>query len=184
MDISDTIIANSEQINADDLLGGPVTATITGVEKGTAEQPVFIHLAEFPGRTFRPAKSVRRVLVAGWGAEASAYVGRRLTIYNDQTVKWAGQEIGGVRVSALSHIDKPMTVALTVSRGKRTPITIQPLPTDTGALEAALADITNADSIPTLKAAWDLAGTRGLAAHPDVVAAKERRKTELTKEEA
>jgi hypothetical protein len=184
MDISDTIVANSEQINADDLLGGPVTATITGVEKGTADQPVFIHLAEFPGRTFRPAKSVRRVLVAGWGAEASAYVGRRLTIYNDQTVKWAGQEIGGVRVSALSHIDKPMTVALTVSRGKRTPITIQPLPTDTGALGAALADINNAESIPALKAAWDLAGKRGLAAHPDVVALKERRKTEIAEEEA
>lgn len=181
MDISDTIVANSEQINADDLLGGPVTATVTGVEKGTAEQPVFIHLAEFPGRTFRPAKSVRRVLVAGWGPEASAYVGRRLTIYNDPTVRWAGQEIGGVRVSALSHIDKPLTVALTVSRGKKAPVTVQPL-IDSDNLRAALDDIAKADSMPALKAAWDLAGKRRVAGHPDVVGAKEQRKIELTEE--
>jgi hypothetical protein len=184
MDIADTIIPDSSQVNAEDLLSGPRTVTITGVEKGTADQPVFVHLAEFPGRTYRPAKSMRRLMVAAWGAEASAYVGRRLTIFTDPTVKWGGQEVGGVRIAAMSGIDKPMTVALTVSRGKRNPFTIQPLPSDMGGLEAALADIANADSIPTLKAAWDLAGTRGIQNHPDVVALKERRKTELTPKEA
>ena len=127
MDLSDSIQANSEQVNAEDLLGGPVTATITGVEKGTADQPVFIHLDAFPGRTFRPAKSVRRVLVAAWGSDSSAYVGRSVTIYNDPTVRWAGQAVGGVRISHLSHIDQPITVALTVSRGKRAPFTVQPI---------------------------------------------------------
>jgi len=127
MDISDTIIANSEQVNADDLLGRSITATITGVEKGTADQPVFVHLDAFPGRTYRPAKSMRRVLVAAWGTESAAYVGRQITLYNDPTVRWGGQEVGGVRISGLSHIDKPMTVALTVSRGKRSPYIVQPI---------------------------------------------------------
>jgi hypothetical protein len=133
MDISGTIEPNSEQINAEDLLAGPRTVTVTGVEKGTTEQPVFVHLAEFPGRTFRPAKSVRRIIVAAWGAEASAYTGRRLTIYNDHTVRWAGQEIGGVRISHMSDLSEPLTVLLSVSRGKRQAVTIQPLepPKDT-----------------------------------------------------
>jgi hypothetical protein len=125
---------------------------------------------------------MRRVLIAAWGTEASAYVGRRIQIYGDPTITFGRDAVGGIRIRALSHITEPLTVALTVTRGKRAPFTVQPLPTDTAGLEAALADIANADSIPTLKAAWDLAGKRGLAAHPDVVAAKERRKTELTEE--
>src|SRR5690606_20382540 len=61
MDITDTITPNSEQLNAEDLLVGPRTYTVTGVEEGTADQPVFIHLSEVPGRTYRPGKSMRRV---------------------------------------------------------------------------------------------------------------------------
>lgn len=182
LDISGTIQPTSEQINAEDLLAGPMTVTITGVAKGTADQPVFIRLAEFADRTYRPGKSMRRILVAAWGPEADAYIGKRITIYNDPKVKWAGQEVGGIRIAAMSGIDKPMTVALTVTRGSRKPFTVQPLPSDTDPLEAALTDIRNADSIPALKAAWDLAGKRGVANNPDVVAAKEKRKTELTKE--
>lgn len=127
MDIADTIAPNSEQVNAEDFLAGPRTVTITAVEKGTADQPVFIHLAEFEGRTYRPAKSMRRLLIVCWGAEASAYVGRRLELYQDPTVRWGGKEVGGIRISRLSHISGPQTVNLTVSRGKRAPFTVQPL---------------------------------------------------------
>lgn len=183
MDLSPTTQANSEQVNAEDLIAGPRTVTITGVKKGTADQPVFIDLAEFPGRTFRPAKSVRRVLVAAWGPDSSAYIGRKLTIFNDPTVRWAGQEVGGVRISAMSHIDKPLTVALTVSRGKRAPFTVQPLADGTQVLEAVLNDIQNATSIPALKTAWDVAGTRKMQGHPDVIAATNKRKAELGKDE-
>jgi hypothetical protein len=184
MDLAHSIEPNSEQLNAEDLLAGPMTVTITGVKKGTADQPVFIQLAEFADRTYRPGKSMRRILVAAWGAEADAYVGRRVTIYNDPKVKWAGQEVGGIRIRALSHITKPLTVALTVTRGKRAPFTVQPIPTDTAALKSALADIAGAESIPALKAAWDLAGKRGVQGHADVVAAKETRKTELAGKDA
>jgi hypothetical protein len=182
MDIRKTTEPDSSQLNYDDVATTPLTITVTEVKAGGPDQPVELHNAEYPGRPYKPGKSMRRVLIAAWGTEASAYVGRRITLYGDPTIKFGKDAVGGIRIRALSHITEPLTVALTVTRGKRAPFTVQPLPSDTGALEAALADIANADSIPTLKAAWDLAGKRGLAAHPDVVAAKERRKTELAEE--
>jgi hypothetical protein len=128
MDISNTIEVDSSQLNADDLIGSPRTVTITGVNKGAADQPVNIELAEFPGRAYRPCKSMRRVLVLAWGSDASAYVGRRLTLFNDPSVKWGGQSVGGIRIAAMSHIQSRITVSLTVSRGKRSPFTVDPLP--------------------------------------------------------
>jgi hypothetical protein len=182
MDITRTVEPKSDQLNYDDVASTPLTITVTEVKAGGPEQPVELHNSEYPGRPYKPGKSMRRVLIAAWGTEASAYVGRRITLYGDPTIKFGKDAVGGIRIRALSHLTEPLTVALTVTRGSRKPFTVQPLPSDTGALEAALADIANADSIPALKAAWDLAGTRGTQNHPDVVALKERRKTELAEE--
>ena len=128
MDITDSLAANSAQQNYDEYLAGPKTVTVAEVTQGTAEQPVNVELVEFPGKPFKPAKSVRRVLAAAWGTDASKWAGRRLTIYGDASVRYGGKEVGGLRVSHVSHIDKPITVALTVTRGKRAPFTVQPLP--------------------------------------------------------
>ena len=128
MDLTDSIAPKSDQLNAEDLLSGPRTFTITEVRKGaSAEQPVDVVLAEFPGRPFKPSKTVRRILVAAWGPEADAYTGRRMTLYRDPEVRFGGSEVGGIRVSHLSHIDKPLTVALTVTRGKRAAHKVMPL---------------------------------------------------------
>ncbi|HET6917066.1 MAG TPA: hypothetical protein VFH56_13320 [Acidimicrobiales bacterium] len=127
VDLTDTIIPRSDQLNSDDMLTGPRTVTITDVRQGSNEQPVDIHLAEYPGRPFRPSKTVRRILVAAWGKDGDAYVGRRLTLYRDPDVKFGGQDVGGIRVSHMSHIDKPMKLALTVSKGKKAPFTVKPL---------------------------------------------------------
>ena len=128
MDITDSLAANSAQQNYDEYLAGPKTVTVAEVRQGTAEQPVNVEWVEFPGKPFKPAKSVRRVLAAAWGTDASKWTGRRLTIYGDPSVRYGGKEVGGLRVSHVSHIDKPLTVALTVTRGKRAPFTVQPLP--------------------------------------------------------
>ena len=128
MDITDSLAANSAQQNYDEYLAGPKTVTVAEVRQGTVEQPVNVELVEFPGKPFKPAKSVRRVLAAAWGTDASKWAGRRLTIYGDASVRYGGKEVGGLRVSHVSHIDKPITVALTVTRGKRAPFTVQPLP--------------------------------------------------------
>ena len=127
MDLSDSIIPKSDQLNAEDLLSGPRTVTVEKVTAGNAEQPVFVHLVEFPGRPFKPSKTVRRILVSAWGRESSAYTGRRMTLYCDPTVRFGGIEVGGIRVSHLSHIDKPMNLALTVTRGKRAQTHVEPL---------------------------------------------------------
>jgi len=128
MDITDTIAPKSDQLNAEDLLAGPRTFTVEKVTAGSAEQPVDIHLMEFPGRPFKPSKTVRRLLVAAWGPEASNYTGRRMTLYRDPAVKFGGMDVGGIRVSHLSDIDKRIQVALTVTRGKRSLFTVEPLP--------------------------------------------------------
>lgn len=121
LDMTESIAPKSDQMNSDDLLSGPRTFTIAEVREASSdEQPVDVVLAEFPkGRPFKPSKSMRRVMVQAWGVDASAYVGKRLTLFRDPTVKWGGQDVGGIRISAMSHIDKPMVLALTVTRGKK-----------------------------------------------------------------
>lgn len=128
MDISATTAPRSDQQNFDDYQAGPRTVTITEVKAGTAEQPVEIHLAEFPGRPYKPSKSMRRVLVAAWGPEASTYVGRRMKLVGDPSVKFGGIALGGIKIAALSDIDQRLSISLTVSKGKRAPHTVDPLP--------------------------------------------------------
>jgi hypothetical protein len=126
MDITDTLSPKSDQLDAVDLLGGPRTFTITSVTEGNAEQPVQVHLAEFP-RVWRPGKSMRRVLAACWGPQAGEWTGRRVTLYCDPKVKFGGDEVGGTRISHLSHIDSVRKIPLLVTKGRSAVFTVQPL---------------------------------------------------------
>ena len=126
MDISDTLAPNSDQLDAVDLIGQPRTFTITKVSKGSAEQPVDIHLAEFP-RVWRPGKSMRRVLAACWGTDAAQWTGRRVTLYCDEKVRFGNDVVGGTRISHLSHIDGPKSIPLLISRGKSASFKVLPL---------------------------------------------------------
>ena len=129
MDMTETVVPKSDQLNADDLMSGPRTFTVAEVRIREGEQPVAVKLAEFPdARPFYPCKSMRRVMIMGWGADANKYAGRRLTLYRDPAVRFGGLDVGGIRISHMSHLDKPLTVALTVTRGKRAPYKVQPLP--------------------------------------------------------
>lgn len=127
MDLASTIIPRSDQLNAEDLLAGPVTVTVESVTAGNAEQPVNVRLVEFPGRPYKPSKTMRRVLVKMWGRESDAYAGRRLTLYRDPDVKFGGIKVGGIKISHLSHIDGPATLVLTETKGKRVPHEVRPL---------------------------------------------------------
>jgi hypothetical protein len=133
MDLTESIAPKSDQLNAEDLLTGPRTFTVSEVRAGSAEQPVDVHLAELPGRPYRPSKTMRRVMVAAWGKEAAVYAGRRLTLYRDPEVTFGRDKVGGIKISHLSHIDKPLPVSLTVTRGKRANHTVEPLPDATPA---------------------------------------------------
>lgn len=152
MDITDTLAPKSDQLDAVDLShSGPRTFTITDVSKGAPDQPVNIHLAEFP-RVWRPGKSMRRVLAAAWGTNAQQWIGRRVTLYCDPTVKFGGEAVGGIRVSHLSHIDKPTKVPLIVTRGKSAMFTVQPLTDATPTL-----DVATSTDIDALRAAYKTA---------------------------
>lgn len=129
MNISKAIIAKSDQLNSSDLIGGPQTVTIAEVREGNADQPVQIHLVEWPGRPFKPSKTVLRILDYAWGEETDDWPpGARMTVFRDPTAKWAGEEVGGIRVSHLSHIDGPFKLALRESQKKSVLWTIEPLP--------------------------------------------------------
>lgn len=144
-DLGDTIEPRSDQLNAEDLLTGPVTVTITEVRKSKADQPIDIVTAEYgPGRPFKPSKTVRRILVLAWGRQGAVYVGRRMTLYRDPDVRFGGEQVGGIRVSHLSHIGRPLTMTLTETRGKRKPHRVEPLP-DLTPLEQLRAEWQTAD---------------------------------------
>lgn len=144
-DLGDTIEPRSDQLNAEDLLTGPVTVTITEVRKSKADQPIDIVTAEYgPGRPFKPSKTVRRILVLAWGRQGGVYVGRRMTLYRDPDVRFGGEAVGGIRVSHLSHIGRPLTMTLTETRGKRKPHRVEPLP-DLSPLEQLRAEWQTAD---------------------------------------
>lgn len=128
MDLRNTIIPNSNQVNADDLISGPKTIRIRDVKVIDSEtQPVSIYFDGDDNKPYKPSKGMRRVLVALWGANAKDYIGRYLTLYRDEKVKFGGIEVGGIRISHASHINEPTRVLETVGRGKRRPITIEVL---------------------------------------------------------
>lgn len=129
VDMSQFIAPKSDQLNADDLIAGPRTITITRVtgNEGNAEQPVNCFFEGDNGKPFRPCKSMRRVMVKVWGADTSKYPGRSMTIYRDPKVKWGGMEVGGIRISHMTDIDKPEVMALTETRSARKPYTVHPL---------------------------------------------------------
>ena len=147
----------SDQLNADDLVGGKRIVTVAGVRPGTAEQKYDI-LIEGETRVWRPPLTVLRLLIAAWGDEAAAWVGRRAELYRDPSVRFGSDAVGGIRISALSHIDKQLRVALTEKRGKRAMHTVEPLP-DAPAATPALTDgeIEAATTVAELRALWSSA---------------------------
>ena len=117
-DLSDTIVAKSDQLNSDDLVVDKLI-TVTGVSRGNNENPVIINYQGDDGRPFKPCKTVRRILIAAWGEDGSGWIGKQALLFNDKTVLWAGKEHGGVRIRALSGIMKPLNVKLSYTRGKK-----------------------------------------------------------------
>lgn len=162
-DMSSVIVPKSDQINADDFIAGPQTITITDVQiKGGQEQPVSIYF-DGSDKAFRPCKSMSRVLVHAWGPDAKVYVGRSLTLYRDPSVKWGGLEVGGIRISHMSHIDGKLQMQLTATKGQRRPHVVLPLAAPAPKADAAnaaslIAEINACADKPTLVKWWKANG--------------------------
>jgi hypothetical protein len=151
--MTESIIPRSDQINADELIGGPATYTIREVVEGKAEHPFDFLLVETE-RAYRPSKTMRRVIVNAWGKDTKTYVGRRLTLYREDSIMFAGQRVGGIRISAMSDIDGPVETSSQITRGKREKFVVQPLsaePTTDERIASLRAEFRTADE--TRKAA-------------------------------
>lgn len=124
--LADTIIPKSEQLNADDLIAGPITVTVEGVKRSSSpDQPIDILISGH--RPFRPCKSMRRVLISVWGDKGSEWIGQSMTLYRDESVKYGGVAVGGIRISHVTGIDKRRDLMLTSTRSKREMYTVNPL---------------------------------------------------------
>jgi hypothetical protein len=161
----------SDQWNADDFIGGPMTFTIAGVKVGKAEQKYDIELVEGQGRSWRPPLTMLRLLIAAWGDEASDWAGRRVRLYRDESVRFGADAVGGIRISHMSHLPdgKAFSAMLTSTRGRRARVSVEPLPaaiTDAEVVELKqrLADAGTADELASVAA--DLKG-RELGVHRD-----------------
>lgn len=193
-DLSLTIAPKSDQLNADDLIAGPRTIRITRVSgRETAEQPIAINFEGDGGKPYLPCKSMRRVLVQVWGKDGTQYPGRALTLYRDAEVLFGGLKVGGIRISHMSDISEPVTMALTATRANKKPFTVRPLAAAPAEPDAATkwaqAYLTKIDSLSNAEALETFA--TGKAAkleelravrpelHEQVSAALERRRKEL-----
>lgn len=126
-DFLQTTQAKSDQINAADLLGGPLVCQINDIQMtGSADQPISIFVDSHP-QPWKPSKTSRRVLAACWSdAEPSDWVGRFVVLYNDPSVIWAGKAEGGIRCSHLSHISERKTIMVNATRGKKAAQVVEP----------------------------------------------------------
>lgn len=127
-DMRAVIVPKSDQQNYDDYIGGLTkTIKVTKVSIKAGEQPTSIFFEGDNGKPYKPCKSMARVLVHCWGADANKYIGRSMTLYGDPNVVYAGAKVGGIRISHLSDISEPVTMALTATRSNRKPFTVHPL---------------------------------------------------------
>lgn len=181
IDMVKTIEAKSNQLNADDIMAAPITVRITKVSAGNSEQPIAINYEGDNNKPFYPCKSMRRVLVAVWGVNAAEYIGRSMTLYRDPEVKFGGIAVGGIRISHMTGIDKPIVMALTATRANKKPYTVKPLVVTTPdySAEKALLEVAANEGLEEFKQAW-----LGLDANIQTALFeyKEELKQQLTKE--
>ena len=122
---ADTIKPKSDQLNADDLLVGPMTVTVTDVKRGPVDQPV--HISIEGQQPYKPCKSLRLVIISALCDKGADWIGKSMTLYCDPSVKFGGVELGGIRISHMSDIKAVMNIMLTASRGRKSMFTIKPL---------------------------------------------------------
>ncbi len=147
--VNHAIQAKSDQLNFDDFGSHKRVITITEVRVLMGDQPVSIFYPDHKGKPWKPSKGMIRLICEAWGEETDNWIGKSIELYGDATVKWAGKEQGGIRISALSHIEKSgLTAFIALSRGKRRKATIplliveppKPTPEDQQWIDAIKAD--------------------------------------------
>jgi len=118
----------SDQLNADDLIGGPMTITVTEVRvRGDGDQRVSVYFQGDNGKPFKPCKSMIRVMAHIWGDDSDKAVGQSMTLFCDPSVKFGGDAVGGIRISHMTGLKSDKSFGLTATRGCRNRYTVKPL---------------------------------------------------------
>lgn len=121
-DVSFALEAKSDQLNAVDIMGAEPVIRVRDVKVQKGEQPVWIYFDGDNNRPWKPSKGMLRLLAGAWGRDSKQWIGKYARLYFELTVKYAGQEVGGIRIRSLSDIDaRGLTFALTINRQKREP---------------------------------------------------------------
>ena len=113
-DISHTLVAKSDQLNAGDL-AAPIVVTVRGVRVTSEDQPVVVDIGD-DYRPWKPCKGMRRLLARAWGTNTDAWSGHRVELFNDERAMWAGEAVGGIRVSAMSGIARATSYNMRTSK--------------------------------------------------------------------
>jgi hypothetical protein len=117
IDFTDTIIAKSDQLNAADIAGS-LTIKITDAKKlQDPDQPVHIFYEGGGKKPWKPCKTMRRVIAQVWGSKVDLK-DRMITLICDPKVTWGGNEVGGIRITHMSHIDGKKVLPVRTSRHK------------------------------------------------------------------
>lgn len=114
--------AKSDQLNFVDLgADGELLITVERVITTDApQQPVSVYYTGCNNKPWKPSKGVIRVLAAAYGDDDQNIVGKSIMLYGEASVKWAGEATGGIRIKALSHINKSgIDVFVAENRNKR-----------------------------------------------------------------
>jgi len=127
-DMAKALQPKSDQLNADDLIGQSLTIKITGVKiTPDVQQPISISYEGDNGKPYKPCKSMGRVLRTIFGGDGNKWIGKHVTLYRDNNVTWGGVAVGGIRISHVSGIETPYSMALTASKTVRKTYTVQPI---------------------------------------------------------
>ena len=116
--LSRLVQPKSDQLNADDLIKPIIVTVLRLAVAPSADQPIIVEI-DGGYKPYKPCKSMARLIMHLWGEDGQNWIGKRLELYNDHTVKWAGVEVGGIRIAGMSDIAKSTELNVTVSRGKR-----------------------------------------------------------------
>lgn len=132
MNIREFVKIKSDRLNYEDFIMGPQDFTIARlgkkIDQGTPRLLMF-----FEGREETPYWASKGMLKClsnpeGWGeSEFSEWIGRKVRLFGEPTVVYAGKEIGGIQISHISHIKEAYSTKITLRRGVRIDYVIEPL---------------------------------------------------------
>ncbi len=122
--------AKSDQMNAVDIL----TPTIFRIVKvdyfPRQSQCMHLHLHGCEGRPYKPCKGMLRGLAKAWPGEIENWNNHLIELFCEDSVLYAGKEVGGLQVSAVSGVQGDVQFPLTISRTKRVIHTFRALSDD------------------------------------------------------